>query len=86
MCASTPLPHVAEARRAHPMHDPHPPCACSHVGRALSEDLSCSFYDADDFHPQSNIEKMKAGIPLSDEDREPWLERLRSVLNSHVSQ
>jgi carbohydrate kinase (thermoresistant glucokinase family) len=56
------------------------------VGRALSESLSCSFYDADDFHPISNIEKMKAGLPLMDEDRLPWLQRLYSVLAGHISQ
>ncbi|MHC4842541.1 MAG: gluconokinase, partial [Planctomycetota bacterium] len=34
------------------------------------------FYDADDFHPQSNIEKMKSKIPLDDNDRLPWLESM----------
>lgn len=33
--------------------------------------------DADDFHPRVNIEKMSSGIPLDDDDRQPWLERLR---------
>jgi gluconokinase len=47
------------------------------VGRLLAEQLHYEFADADDFHPQSNIEKIRHGIALSDEDREPWLERLR---------
>ncbi|MGB8705503.1 MAG: shikimate kinase, partial [Gillisia sp.] len=39
------------------------------IGKLLAEKLELPFYDADDFHPQSNIEKMKNGIPLQDEDR-----------------
>jgi gluconokinase len=47
------------------------------VGRLLAEKLHCEFADADDFHPQANIEKISKGIALSDADREPWLARLR---------
>ena len=47
------------------------------VGRLLAEQLRYEFADADDFHPQANIDKISHGIALSDEDREPWLERLR---------
>ena len=47
------------------------------IGRLLAQELGWEFYDADDFHPAANIEKMKAGIPLTDEDRWPWLDRLR---------
>lgn len=43
------------------------------VGKKLAESLRCPFYEGDDFHPSSNIEKMKKGIALTDEDREPWL-------------
>lgn len=50
------------------------------VGKLLAESLSCSFYDADDFHPEENVEKMRLGIPLNDEDRMPWLERLRALI------
>ncbi len=38
--------------------------------------MDIPFYDADDFHPKSNIEKMAQGIPLNDEDRYPWLKKL----------
>jgi len=38
--------------------------------------LQLPFFDADDFHPTSNIEKMKSGVPLTDHDRFPWLQRL----------
>ena len=47
------------------------------VGRLLAEDLGWTYVDADDFHSELNIEKMKGGIPLNDADRKPWLEGLR---------
>ncbi|MEQ8827236.1 MAG: shikimate kinase, partial [Parvibaculum sp.] len=46
------------------------------VGKALAEVTGIRFFDGDDLHPQSNIEKMASGIPLTDEDRWPWLERV----------
>lgn len=39
------------------------------VGKLLSEQTGIPFFDGDDFHSTANIEKMKAGIPLTDEDR-----------------
>ncbi|KAM0065364.1 putative gluconokinase [Helianthus debilis subsp. tardiflorus] len=56
----------------------------STIGELLAKALNCSFVDADDFHPQSNKEKMKKGIPLSDENRTPWLEVLRDVVNVNL--
>jgi gluconokinase len=50
------------------------------VGRLLAEQLGWEFYDADDFHPAENIDKMKRGIPLTDEGRGLWLERLRQLI------
>jgi len=50
------------------------------IGRLLAQELAWEFYDADDFHPAANIEKMKAGIPLTDEDRRPWLDRLGQLV------
>jgi gluconokinase len=47
------------------------------VGRLLAEQLGWTFADADDFHPRANVEKMERGVPLNDEDRAPWLDRLR---------
>ena len=52
-------------------------CGKSTVGRLVAERTGSEFLDADDFHPPANLEKMVAGIPLSDEDRLPWLESLR---------
>ncbi|QEH31961.1 Thermoresistant gluconokinase [Aquisphaera giovannonii] len=51
------------------------------VGRALAGQLGWTFCDADDYHPAANVEKMHRGIPLTDEDRKPWLERLSRVLD-----
>jgi gluconokinase len=42
--------------------------------------LGWQFYDADDFHPARNREKMRCGIPLDDEDRRPWLEATRASI------
>jgi gluconokinase len=47
------------------------------VGELLAQKLGWQFYDADNFHSAANVEKMKNGIPLTDEDRQPWLETLR---------
>ena len=46
------------------------------LGKSLADYLNAPFYDADDFHPPLNIEKMKSGIPLNDTDRYPWLHTL----------
>ena len=50
------------------------------VGKLLAEALGSDFYDADDFQPPANIEKMKNEIPLTDEDRRPWLDKLRQLI------
>ncbi|HWZ79177.1 MAG TPA: gluconokinase [Candidatus Sulfotelmatobacter sp.] len=50
------------------------------VGKLLASQLGWEFADADDFHPQSNVKKIRHGIALTDEDREPWLDRLREAI------
>lgn len=50
------------------------------VGRRLARVLGYGFSDADDFHPPANVARMRSGIALTDEDREPWLARLRSEI------
>ncbi len=55
------------------------------VGKLLAEDLGWKFYEADDFHPRANIEKMRSGRPLTDEDRWPWLERLRDQIEQSLA-
>src|SRR5687768_6489515 len=54
------------------------------VGRRLSQALNWHFYDADAFHSDENIAKMAQGVALTDEDRRPWLQGLRSVLAEWV--
>lgn len=56
------------------------------IGARLAEEMGCHYYDGDDFHPAANIEKMAAGNPLTDEDREPWLASLRSLIDNHIQQ
>lgn len=50
------------------------------VGTLLAERAGAAFADADDYHPIANREKMAAGHPLTDEDRQPWLEQLNRIL------
>ena len=50
------------------------------IGRRLAEALDWTFLDADDFHPPANVEKMRAGTPLCDADRWPWLDALAAAL------
>jgi gluconokinase len=50
------------------------------VGRALAAQLGWDFADADDFHSAANKAKMSAGIPLTDEDRAPWLAAIRAAM------
>ena len=73
------------SREAQPMKGPSPPapavliimgvsgCGKSTVGALLASTLRWEFEDADWFHPASNVDKMHSGIPLTDEDRWPWL-------------
>jgi gluconokinase len=54
------------------------------IGRLLSQQLGWKYYDADDFHSAANVEKMRNGIPLNDEDRRPWLESLRDLIRKSL--
>jgi gluconokinase len=55
------------------------------VGGLLAEQLHWEFADADDFHPPPNLEKIRRGISLSDEDRKPWLNRLRQAITQWIA-
>ena len=56
------------------------------IGGRLAQALGWLFYDGDQFHPLANIAKMQQGIPLTDEDRWPWLHTLRARIETWVQQ
>jgi len=55
------------------------------VGKLLARELGWRLIEADDFHPAANIEKMRSGHPLTDDDRWPWLERLRDQIRQSLA-
>jgi gluconokinase len=55
------------------------------VGKLLGREFGWHFYEADDFHSPANVEKMRHGVPLTDEDRRPWLENLRELIKRCVA-
>ncbi|KRE90116.1 gluconokinase [Arthrobacter sp. Soil764] len=54
----------------------------SSVGQALATQLGASFIDGDSLHPEANVKKMASGVPLTDEDRWPWLHLVGTQLSS----
>ena len=52
----------------------------SSVGHAVANRLGAVYFDGDDLHPQSNIDKMATGTPLNDADRAPWLDKVGAAL------
>lgn len=61
-------------------------CGKTTIGRMLAEELGWNFADADDYHPEVNKKKMGQGVPLNDNDREPWLSILRDLITEHQNQ
>ncbi len=59
-------------------------CGKSTVGAALSEQLDIPYRDGDDLHSTEAVEKMRAGIALTDDDRWPWLDRIADTLRSEA--
>jgi gluconokinase len=55
------------------------------IGQLLASELGWDFVDGDDYHPVDNVEKMRNGIPLTDEDRAPWLETLRTLIANWIA-
>jgi gluconokinase len=58
-------------------------CGKSAVGERIAQSLGLPLVEGDEFHPASNIEKMRQGLPLEDEDRAGWLDQLAAELARH---
>jgi gluconokinase len=56
------------------------------VGRRLADDLQWTFLDGDTLHSPQNIAKMGSGMPLTDDDRRPWLQALRRSVSEWIQQ
>lgn len=59
-------------------------CGKSSVGEAVSHATGTAYVDGDSLHPPANVEKMKAGQPLADADRWPWLDRVAATLREQA--
>jgi len=57
----------------------------STIGATLAQRLALPFLDADDYHPPANVEKMSGGVPLTDEDRWPWLAALGLAMRAEAT-
>nr|XP_006626672.1 PREDICTED: probable gluconokinase [Lepisosteus oculatus] len=60
-------------------------CGKSTVGASLANKLGWTFFDGDDYHPKENRDKMANGIPLTDQDRIPWLLILHDIILRELS-
>ena len=59
-------------------------CGKSSVGEALGRAMGVPYIDGDDLHPEANVAKMRAGQPLTDEDRWPWLDLVAETLRARA--
>jgi gluconokinase len=55
------------------------------IGAMLADRLSWTFVDADSFHPAANVAKMRAGIPLTEADRDPWLRSIADWIDERIA-
>jgi carbohydrate kinase (thermoresistant glucokinase family) len=60
-------------------------CGKTTVGALIAGRLRWRFADADTFHPEANVAKMHAGIPLTDADREPWLQAITDWMDERIA-
>lgn len=58
----------------------------STVAELFAQKSGAAFFEGDHFHPPANVAKMKAGIPLTDADRAPWLVALRQIIENALRQ
>ncbi|MEX0956453.1 MAG: gluconokinase [Rhizobiaceae bacterium] len=61
-------------------------CGKSTAGARIAAELGVAFIEGDRVHPANNIEKMSAGIPLSDDDRRPWLEAIGKEIGRYFAE
>lgn len=54
------------------------------VGKLLSKEIEWKYYNGDNYHQKESIEKMIKGIPLTDKDRDPWLESIRNIVEKNL--
>ncbi|HSF62873.1 MAG TPA: gluconokinase [Paracoccaceae bacterium] len=59
-------------------------CGKSSVGEGLAARLGIPYNDGDDLHPAASVAKMRAGVPLTDDDRWPWLDRVATELRDRA--
>ncbi|MEX1032361.1 MAG: gluconokinase, partial [Cellvibrionaceae bacterium] len=55
------------------------------IGQGLANVLGWPFYEGDSLHPRANVEKMSRGFPLTDADRQPWLQAIRRLMDEHIA-
>jgi gluconokinase len=60
-------------------------CGKTTVGALLAGQLGWRFADADTFHPAANVAKMRSGVPLTDEDRKPWLHAVTDWMDATIA-
>lgn len=60
-------------------------CGKTTIAKMTAEALGVPYYEGDAYHPQDNVEKMSRGIPLTDEDRDQWLQRLSDLLQEKLA-
>ncbi len=58
-------------------------CGKTTFGKLFAKRANMNFMDGDDYHPEENIQKMSKGTPLTDEDRQSWLETLRGIIENY---
>ncbi|SDB87302.1 gluconokinase [Sanguibacter gelidistatuariae] len=75
-------PHTRPATPTHLVVMGVSGCGKSTIGMLLADRTGALFIDADDLHPEANVEKMRAGTPLDDEDRAPWLAEVRDTMSA----